>query len=125
MGELLAELFIAVLSGMGLGGGGLLVIYLTLVLGQEQLLAQGANLVFFIATAAVSTLLNLRRGRIVWSKVLPLVLAGIPLSLLGATLAGEISSTLLRRIFGGMLALCGGASLLSMLFGGDQAKKPP
>lgn len=116
MGVALIELFIAVLSGMGLGGGGLLVIYLTLVLGQEQLIAQGANLIFFIASASVSTLLNLRRGRIVWREVLPLVLAGIPLSLIGATLAGAISSTLLRRIFGGMLTICGGASLLSIFF---------
>ncbi len=116
MGEVLIELFIAVLSGMGLGGGGLLVIYLTLVLEQEQLIAQGANLVFFIATASVSTFLSIRRGRIVWREVLPLIIAGIPLSLLGAALAGAISSTLLRRIFGGMLAVGGGISLLSVFF---------
>lgn len=107
------ELVIAVLSGMGLGGGGLFVIYLTLVLGEEQLIAQGANLLFFIATAAVSTFLSARRGRIKWKATLPISLSGALLSLVGAFVAGAISAALLRRIFGGMLVIGGLISLVS------------
>lgn len=113
MAEILVELVLAILSGMGLGGGGLFVIYLTLVLGEDQLTAQGANLLFFIATAAVSTLLSARHGRIEWKTTLPISISGALLSLVGAFVAGAVSGTLLRRIFGGMLVIGGLISLIS------------
>ena len=45
---LLAGLFSGILGSMGLGGGGILIIYLSLFTATEQLKAQGINLIFFI-----------------------------------------------------------------------------
>ena len=45
--DILVSFLIATLSGLGIGSGGLLVIYLTLLDGMPQLRAQGVNLVFF------------------------------------------------------------------------------
>ena len=46
--DIFAGFFAAMLSAMGVGGGGLLVIYLTEILGMEQRCAQGINLLFFL-----------------------------------------------------------------------------
>ena len=45
---------------MGVGGGGLLVIYLTAIKDIPQLAAQGINLLFFLPSAFVSVLLQLK-----------------------------------------------------------------
>ena len=50
---------IAVLSGLGVGSGGLLVIYLTLVEKVPQLTAQGTNLIFFILIKAFFIEINI------------------------------------------------------------------
>ena len=42
------------LTGMGIGGGGLLVLYLTAMDGVGQLAAQGCNLLFFVYASAAS-----------------------------------------------------------------------
>ncbi len=98
---------IAVLSGMGLGGGGLLVIYLTLIEGTAQMVAQGANLSFFIVSAAASTLFSLKQKKIVWRTSLLMSVFGIIGSLLGTVLAGAVSPELLKKVFGGMLVITG------------------
>lgn len=113
MRTLVISLAIAILSGMGVGGGGLLVIYLTLFENTEQIIAQGTNLCFFIAAAIASTLYNIKKKRIAWRITLILSLFGSICSLFGSQLAGEINPDMLRKIFGGMLAFGGISSLLS------------
>ena len=49
-----AAFLIAILSGMGVGSAGLLVVYLTMVLGAPQLTAQGINLLFFLPSALIA-----------------------------------------------------------------------
>ena len=107
------SLIIAILSGMGVGGGGLLVIYLTLFEGTEQIVAQGINLCFFIAVAIASTIYNIKKKKIAWKTTLVLSAFGVAFSLLGAWLAGVINPAILREIFGVMLILGGVSSLLS------------
>jgi uncharacterized membrane protein YfcA len=104
---------IAAISGMGLGGGGLLVIYLTLVVGTPQIIAQGANLAFFIIAASFSTLYNAIKKQIKWKITLTMSASGIILAYLGTLTAGNMDSSILTKIFGAMLILGGLASLLS------------
>ena len=106
---------IAVLSGMGVGGGGLLVIYLTLFENTPQLIAQGANLCFFILSAITSTLFNAKRHKIVWKTTLAMSGAGVLAALLGSMIAGIIDPSILRKLFGGMLVLGGVNSLFGKL----------
>ena len=56
--DILVTLLIATLSGMGIGSGGLMVLYLTFVRHAPQLTAQGFNLLFFLFAAAASSLLR-------------------------------------------------------------------
>ena len=98
---------------MGVGGGGLLVIYLTLIENTNQIIAQGINLCFFIAVAISSTVYNVLKKKIVWEITLVLSISGIVFSLLGALVAGMINPSILRKIFGTMLVLGGSSSLIS------------
>ena len=104
---------IAAISGMGLGGGGLFVIYLTLVVGTPQIIAQGANLAFFIIAASFSTLYNAIKNQIKWKITLTMSASGIILAYLGTLTAGNMDSSILTKIFGAMLILGGLTSLLS------------
>lgn len=115
MKTFIITLVIAVLSGMGVGGGGLLVIYLVLFEGAEQIAAQGINLAFFIIAAAASTVFNAKKRKIRWGITLIMSASGIVAAYFGALVAGAIDPTLLRRIFGGTLVMGGAASLLSSL----------
>ena len=81
--------------------------------GTEQIIAQGANLCFFIVAGIASTVYNIKSKKIVWKTTLILSGAGIAFSLLGAWIAGIINPDILRKIFGGMLIIGGFSSLIS------------
>ncbi len=102
---------IAVLSGLGVGSGGLLVIYLTLIEGVPQLRAQGINLVFFIFSAGASMLSHLMHRRLLFPLCILLIACGIPGTLAGSYLASVMPSHLLRRIFGAFLVTAGTLTL--------------
>lgn len=53
-------------SGMGMGGGTILILCLVLFLGKDQHVAQGANLIFFIPTSIVSIITNVKQKLIKW-----------------------------------------------------------
>ena len=54
----------AVLASMGMGGGSVLILWLTLVSGVGQREAQGLNLLFFLPVGALSLWLHRRAGRV-------------------------------------------------------------
>ena len=58
----LAGAVTGVLSGFGIGGGTLLLIYLTAFAGVEQTLAQGINLLYFLPAAATALPSHLKTG---------------------------------------------------------------
>ncbi|MBQ9086762.1 MAG: sulfite exporter TauE/SafE family protein [Clostridia bacterium] len=102
-----AALVISALSGMGVGGGGLFVIYLALATDTPQLAAQGMNLLFFLFSAGSALLVHLQKRKILWWAVGVMVAAAIPGALLGTFLASYVSQSLLRKIFGAMLVTGG------------------
>ncbi len=105
--DAIVAFFTATLSGTGVGGGGLYVVYLTLVKNIPQLQAQGINLGFFIAGALCSMLIHIPKRRIRFPLVLIVSLFGTLGSFFGVFLAHSLDLTLLSKIFGGMLILCG------------------
>lgn len=95
------------LGAMGLGGGGILIIYLKVFTNVEQLRAQGINLLFFIPMAVVSAIIYSRKGLISWKVVIPASIAGIPGAMLGAYLSSFIGGELLAKAFGLLLFVIG------------------
>ena len=65
-----------IFASLGLGGGMILIIYLTLFAGVPQLQAQGLNLVFFIPIAAVSLYFHTKHKMVEWKKIVPVIISG-------------------------------------------------
>ena len=104
---ILITFLLAALSGMGVGGGGIFVIYLSLFTDTPQLTAQGMNLLFFLLSSGASMTIHLRKRTIYASAVLVMTLFGMVGALLGAELSVHLPQHLLRQIFGGMLIVSG------------------
>lgn len=97
----------ALFGAMGLGGGSVLIIYLTTVISLPQKQAQGINLVFFIATAFFALISNTKKGLIdkkTLKSFLPLSVIGLAV---GFLLLPITPQTLLKKLFGGALLLLG------------------
>ena len=104
---LLAGAAAGVLSGFGVGGGTLLLIYMTAFAGVEQTLAQGINLLYFLPTAATALPSHIKNGFVVWRAALPAVAAGLLGTALAAWAATALDVALLRRLFGAFLLYIG------------------
>ena len=112
MVSIIASFIIAVLSGLGVGSGGLFVIWLTIFEGVSQISAQGLNLLFFLFSSGASLLVHVQKRKIFWNAVLFLVILGIIGSLIGSFIAGSVSPSIMKKLFGAMLIFSGAASLL-------------
>ena len=82
-----AGLVCGVLSGFGIGGGSLLMVWMTAVLSMEQRAAQGVNLLYFLPCAACALIFHIKNKQIVWRAVWPAALAGSVCAVGGALLA--------------------------------------
>lgn len=102
-----AGLVCGVLSGWGIGGGSLLMVWMTAVLSMNQRAAQSVNLLYFLPTAAAALLLHAKNRMVEWKAVLPAAAAGCATAALAAWLAAGLETELLRRLFGGFLILVG------------------
>ena len=109
--DMAATFIVAVLAGMGIGSGGLMVIYLTLIRGTEQLAAQGFNLMFFLFASCASMTVHLLRRHIYGLAVMIMILSGLPAAYLGTRLAILLPPMLGRGIFGFFLILVSLSSL--------------
>ena len=96
-----------VFASMGLGGGMVLIVYLTVFAGFSQLVAQGINLVFFIPIAIISLVLHTKNKLVEWKKAVPAVLWGTAAVIISAWLANRIEQSLLSKAFGIFLILMG------------------
>lgn len=109
----LASFFGAVLSALGMGGGGILLIYLTAYAGMPQQAAQGINLVFFLPVAAVAIWIHARSKLVRWRVAGPCILVGLGGVWLGSRIALGMDPQLLGKCFGGFLLAIGIRELLA------------
>lgn len=108
----IAAFFLGALSGMGIGGGGLLVIYLTLLKETDQITAQGLNLYFFLFASIGALFLHYRKRKINYSAVLILAAFGMPAALFGSFASASTDPGFLRMAFGFMLIITGSVGLI-------------
>lgn len=113
MRAFLAGLLTGVLSGCGIGGGSLLVLWLTLFEGMPQFTAGGINLLYFLACAPAALLSHVKNRLIDRKAVLSCVPAGALTSLAAALLASHTDVSLLRRLFGVLLLVIGTKELFT------------
>lgn len=96
-----------VLSGFGIGGGTLLLIYMTAWAGVPQTLAQGINLVYFLPTAAAALPAHIKNGFIEKDVLVPAILTGLVGTALAAWVATSLDVDQLHRFFGYFLIYVG------------------
>lgn len=101
-----------VLSGFGVGGGTLLLVYMTAFAGVEQRLAQGVNLLYFLPAGLMALPAHRRNGYIEKAALLPAVGTGLLCAALSAWAATAMEVGLLRKFFGAFLIAVGLAELL-------------
>lgn len=102
-----------VLSGFGVGGGTLLLVYMTVFAGVDQHLAQGINLLYFLPAGLMALPAHLKNGYVEKPVLLPAIGAGLACAALAAWGATALDVSLLRKCFGGFLVIVG----LMELFG--------
>lgn len=101
----IAGLASGVISGMGIGGGVILIPALTIFLSFEQHAAQAVNLIYFIPTAVVALVTHIKNKKI-QARILPrIIAAGVIGAVAGSLLASALEGGLLRKLFGGFLLL--------------------
>ena len=113
--EWLAGLLAAALSALGLGGGSLLLIWLTLVAGVDPATAKGVNLLFFLACAAASVLVYAKKKQIDYKIALWAILPGLPGALIGFWFSGLLPAKTASRLLAVILLLVGGRELFAGL----------
>ena len=100
------------LAGLGVGGGSLLILWLTLVLGMAHPEASVVNLLFFLPSAVVSSLFRWKQGKLEIKKVLPAIIAGCVAAAGCSLLSRNLDIELLKKLFGGLLIITGVRELL-------------
>ena len=96
-----------VLSGFGVGGGTLLLVYMTAFAGVEQRLAQGINLLYFLPAGLLALPAHVKNGYIETPVLLPAIGAGLVCAALAAWAATAMEVELLRKLFGAFLIAVG------------------
>ena len=96
-----------IISGMGIGGGAILIPALTLFYGIEQKLAQGINLVYFLPTAIIALVIHIKNKSADLKVAAIIGLCGIVGVLGGSVIAMKMNNSVLRRMFGVFLLFVG------------------
>ena len=100
------------LAGLGVGGGSILILWLTLVLDVPYEGARITNLLFFLPSATISTYFRVKRKAISIQRIWPAMVLGCVGAYLGTKINSVVDLFLLKKLFGGLLLLIGIRELL-------------
>ena len=103
---------LGILSGLGVGGGSLLLLWLTLIIGTDQETARMINLLFFLPSAVVSCYFRWKQGTLCIKQILPAAAFGCIGAILGTMTSGILPLDSLKKLFGLLLIGTGIRELL-------------
>ena len=102
-----AGLVLGFLSGLGTGGGSLLILWLTLVLQFDQPTARIMNLLFFLPPALIACCFRWKQGKLNLGKIWPAIALGCLSAGAFSLLGGRVNLDTLQKLFGFLLLLTG------------------
>ena len=102
---LLAGTALGILSGLGVGGGSLLLLWLTLAVHMDASQARLISLLFFFPASLLSCIL--KRRQIPWKILLPAMAAGSLAALVFSLLARFLDPEIFRKALGLLLVFTG------------------
>ncbi len=89
-----------IISGMGMGGGTILIPALIFFANTPQHLAQSINLSVFFPTSIVALWIHTKNKHVRYRLAFKIIATGVVGALIGSKLAVSISTHTLRRLFG-------------------------
>ena len=95
------------LAGLGVGGGSLLMVWLTMVVGMDHNEARTINLLFFLPSAFIASLFRQHQGTLCVQKILPAAIFGCITAVLFSLVGRQISSDRFEKLFGALLIFTG------------------
>ena len=95
------------LTGLGVGGGSLLMVWLTAVLGMDTVTARGVNLLFYLPGAAAAIILRKKQGRIHWKHILSPAAAGCIAAWACSRFSTAVDKSPFQKAFGIILIAAG------------------
>ena len=101
-----------IISGMGIGGGTILIPALVLLVNPGQHVAQSVNLLFFIPTAVIALIVHIGKKRIDFKMAVPIIIFGLVGAFAGSKLAMSLPGNNLKKWFGLFLLAMGVYELL-------------
>lgn len=105
-----------VLGGMGMGGGTLLIPFLTIFLSVEQKIAQGINLIAFLPMALVALIIHFKNKMVITKNILWIIIPGAIFSVGFAFIANLLDNQILHTLFGVFLILIAVYESLCLFF---------
>lgn len=99
------------LTGLGVGGGSLLMLWLTVVLSTDQAVARSINLLFFLPSALITCLIRSKKKELDWKAFFPAILSGCLSAILFSFFAARLDTELLKKGFGIVLLIAGAREL--------------
>lgn len=103
----ISGIFAGTVGGMGIGGGAILIPALVFIFGTSQHTAQGINLIFFIPTSLAAIYVHVKNKNIDFKIAITIIIFGVIGAAIGSCLAANISATILRKLFAGLLFVFG------------------
>lgn len=97
--EIIYGIIAGIVTGLGMGGGTVLILLLTLFKNIDQHIAQATNLIFFIPTSIAAVIINLKQKNIDLKLTISISFFGIIGAIIGAIFSKNISSEYLRKYF--------------------------
>lgn len=101
------EVFIGIVSGivggLGMGGGTVLILLLSVFLNIEQHIAQATNVIFFVPTAIAAIIVSLKNKNVNLKIAIPICIWGMIGAFIGSYIAIKMNVSLLKKSFGGFL----------------------
>lgn len=109
-------------ASMGLGGGFILLVYLSVFTEIPQDIAQGINLLFFLPIALLSLVIHIKNKLTDLKLVGKYLILGLPCAIAGSYVAGITDVAVLRKLFG-IFVLYIGINQLYVSFTNKPCKK--
>ena len=100
MKEIVIGLISGIVGGLGMGGGTVLILLLSMFVNIEQHIAQGTNVIFFVPTAIAAIFVFIKNKNIKFKVGIPVCLWGLLGAFIGASISSNMEVGILRKCFG-------------------------
>lgn len=103
--EVIFGIIAGIITSLGMGGGAILILLLTMFMNIDQHISQATNLIFFIPTAITAIIINIKNKQINFKVAKDIIIFGVIGAVIGSYIAVRLPSQNLKKIFGIFLLL--------------------